>query len=84
MALGGISIEFCDQGQPLDGMLERWGRKDFGAYWVDNGDGKLDFEMLAGGKKSKLRTNRGPLWVDLLERASDLNIQEVAYAKESP
>ena len=74
MALGGISIEFCDQGQPLDGMLERWGLKKYEAYWVDDGDGQLDFEMLTGGKKSELGTDREPLWVDLLERAGDLNI----------
>lgn len=60
------------------------GRRKFEAYRVDDGDGQLDFEMLTGGQSGKPGTDREPLWVDLLERAGDLNIQEVAYTKESP
>lgn len=51
---------------------------------MDDGDGQLNFEMLAGGRKGKLGTKRESPGLVLLERAGDLNIQEVAYAKESP
>lgn len=38
--------------------------------------------MLAGGRKGKPGTDRKLLRVDILERACDLNVQEVADAKE--
>lgn len=40
--------------------------------------------MLAGGRKGKLETDKVSQWEDLVERAGDLDIQEVSYAKEAP
>lgn len=51
---------------------------------MDDGDWQLNFEMLAGGRRGKPGTCRKLPWVYILERAGDLNIQEVADAKESP
>ena len=51
---------------------------------MDDGNGQLNFEMLAEGRKGKLGTERESPALFLLERAGDLNVQEVAYAKESP
>ena len=91
MALGGMSIEFCGNSQLVDGTLELWqvsseggGLEEIGAYWMDDGDWQLNCEMLATGRQSKPGTHRELPSVDILERASDLNIQEVADAKESP
>ena len=51
---------------------------------MDDGDRQLNFEVLAGGRKGKPGTDREPPQEDILERAGDLDIQEVADAKESP
>lgn len=60
------------------------GYEETGAYRMDDSNGQLNFEMFAGGKAGKLGPGREPYSVDLLERAGDLDVQEVAYAKESP
>ena len=51
---------------------------------MDNSNRQLNFEVLAGGRKGKQEICAGPPWVDILKRAGDLNIQEVADTKESP
>ena len=60
------------------------GYEELGAYRMDDSNGQLNFEMFAGVNAGKLGPGREPYSVDLLERAGDLNVQEVAYAKESP
>ena len=53
---------------------------------MDDGDGQLDLELLAGGRqgKRKLGLGREVPWIDILERAGYLYIQEVSDAKEPP
>lgn len=50
---------------------------------MDDGDRQLNFEMLTGDRKRKPRIDRKLHRVDILERASDLNIQKVADTEES-
>ncbi len=51
---------------------------------MDDGDWQLNFEMFARGIPNEPGTDGELPLVDILERATYLNIQEVADAKESP
>lgn len=49
---------------------------------MDDCNWQLNLEMLAGGRKGKPGIDRKLPWEDKLERAGDLNVQEVADPKE--
>ena len=51
---------------------------------MNDGDWQLNFEMFARGRQNEPGTDRELPPVDILERATYLNIQKVANAKESP
>lgn len=51
---------------------------------MNDGDRQLDFEMLPGCRMGKPGTIRDILRVYILERAGDLNVQEISDAKETP